>query len=1264
MRPPRLSHRRLRATALAAFSFCSLACLLGGASLLGSCSDEGEHAPRTLAQRITGREQLVGGPTALGAVGDYLLANDQIRVVVQDIGFNRGSGVFGGSLIDADLVRPSQQGDVHGGNGLDTFGELFPAFFLEMINPETVEIVSDGGDGEAASVEIRGRGGEFVTMIRYLNQILVNSYPVLLDEITGGVPASSDKEPLVEFSTRFELEPGARHVRIESTMRNISFAPLDFPDPSIIGAMKAVVPGLQLDGFRLPMGHVLGFGARSDIFLPGIGYDLRYGLEEASAAPVELPAVPGLLTDLVASSSTAGVSYGFATIYDEETNFAFRKDRDDLYPGRTAEADDLLFLFYASGFGGVFSAEAPARLAPSFCREGVAAQQACTDAVGECSDEACSERFDACMSGYASCLVERQAHPSAFTFTNYFIVGDGSVASIWEELYRIRGIDTAAVGGRVIDEATLEPVGEHVEVLIYAATSASCDGAPPYSQTFTNSEGLFRLALPPGDYCYRARADGRPLGELRHVRVGDSGATPLRVIARSSGRVEVQVTNLDGVTMPSKITVVGTHTHHPNLPTREFLFDLSAGEAWRATDMVPDTADPHTRRFIEATAFAGGDGRASVIVRPGTYTVYVSRGPEYALFSREIIVAPGGVARVGAALEQVVETPGYISGDFHLHAAGSIDSGLDYNRRILSVAGEGLESAVATDHNYISDYAPYILRNGLQPWLRSVVGLELTTFESGHFNGFPLRRDVASPNRGSFAWQRRPPAELFAQLRSMAPPGGNVIQVNHPRTPILGYFTQYNLDPFDATVELPINEAEGEVDRVVTNLMSSSGPAFVETTYDTNGNPDYESTFSWDFDALELFNGPHLEELRHFRMPFDKNASSGDPHALPQATLDGFRQAFLAELEPDALNAELAAFDGTSEAEIAALPAAERDALIDAWVFSKIPEAHTILCDGDDTVYEGGLDDWYNLLNTRRPDGSYRRYTATGNSDSHTDHLDEAGYPRNYYWVGHDSVEHATDADLVQAMRRHRNIVTNGPFVNLRVRGGAQEAVVGDEITADGPVSLQVTIRAADWVGADRFRIIANGEVLRGLDPAQDEGFWGWIPVELQDGAFERTFTVDLAGRDTWLVLEVEGDNNLFPVVAPQEEEHPNFDAIIGSLVGAFGLAPSIPGLEPDYTFAITPFAFTNPIWIVADGDGEFTPAAPPVGRCVDGEWQEPTPAGALLGPDALSPEDLQRRLKAAKVPTLFHEHSPLERPQGEIRDLRVIFDAFGGHDH
>ncbi|MGM0554924.1 MAG: hypothetical protein ACQEVA_00945 [Myxococcota bacterium] len=1180
---------------------------LGLIAIYPACLPDGEPDARSHAKQITSRHELIGGPTAVGEVGDFLLENDKIRVVVEDVGFASGSGLFGGSLIDIDRIHQNVEGSLLGGNGEDTFGEFFPAFFLEMINPEEVVVLNDGSDGEAAIVEVRGRGGEFVTMLRFINQAMINSYEADLGEAFAGNPANSDGEPLVRFSVRYILEPGASHVRVESSVINESGRSLTFPDANIASLLGSVME-LSLDGFSVPLGSVLGFGKLNSPFLPEIGYDLRWGLEDSYSDEIELPAFPGKVTDFVASSNTQGTNYGFIAGRSEERSFVHNKD--EFYGGET-ENGDMLMLFYASGFSGVLTHDMPQSLPPD-------------DDNPETDDH-------------------------IYTFTNYVIVGKGDVASILDEASQIRDVDTQAVSGRVFDEFTGEAVGENVSLLIYRAGPQGCsatgEAAPSiYSQAYTNKEGQFQFTLPAGSYCYRTRDDGRPLSEFEGFEIDDSGVY-LRPKAMSPARLEARIVDDSGAPLPAKVMLVGTHEFRGDDPKRHFLFDLRAGEPWRTTDMIPDEDDDvSTRRYLEAIGYASADGHARLEARPGTYDVYISRGTEYELEKREQIeLEPGKIRRFQVKLNREFNPPGYLSGDFHMHARGSIDSGLDFNERVISVAAEGVEVVAASDHNHVSDYMPYIMRNDLAPWLKSVVGVELTTFEFGHFNAFPVDYEVGSITGGSVPWQNLPPQAIFDKLRSNedVAEGDTIIQINHPRDSILGYFGQYNVDPFDTSVSLPFQTAGGS--GLVKTVSTSTGPAYMRNCENEDvacrGDKKYESTFSWDFDAIEVFNGKHLELLRHYRIPY---AEGQWPEDVADAVIEEVCADEYEDEDPCPFG----------EAELA----------------ERYPEG-AIMCDDDEVAFPGALDDWYNTLNYPREflrgddveptEPVYRKYTATGNSDSHESGKPEfrqPGSPRNYFWAGHDQPAQMKDSQLVRAMKGQRNIVTNGPFATMHIA----EGTIGDEVNVDSAqVDIDVKVRAADWVGAERFRIVANGEPVE----IDDDETPTVVEFELDDnGTFETTVRADI-DKDTWFVLEVEGDNNLFPVYTPQEIPQVAFDAAIGSIAGSFGFGGTVEGLSPTETFALTPFAFTNPIFVVYDQgddtDGQFTPPSPPPASCTSGAG-----TNALMDAAALGPRK-KRRLDAVRMPVEVKPHHPeeLERPAGEQHDLRILFENWG-HSH
>ena len=92
-----------------------------GKSQMGGGPLPGESAPPKTPWTIADPSQLIGGPAAKGRVGDVLLQNDRIRVIIQRPSKEAGIGSFGGNIIDADW----------GKSNYDNFGELFPLVNVE-----------------------------------------------------------------------------------------------------------------------------------------------------------------------------------------------------------------------------------------------------------------------------------------------------------------------------------------------------------------------------------------------------------------------------------------------------------------------------------------------------------------------------------------------------------------------------------------------------------------------------------------------------------------------------------------------------------------------------------------------------------------------------------------------------------------------------------------------------------------------------------------------------------------------------------------------------------------------------------------------------------------------------------------------------------------------------------------------------------------------------------------------------------------------------
>jgi hypothetical protein len=236
-----------------------------------------------------------------------------------------------------------------------------------------------------------------------------------------------------------------------------------------------------------------------------------------------------------------------------------------------------------------------------------------------------------------------------------------------------------------------------------------------------------------------------------------------------------------------------------------------------------------------ADAFAAGSsvyltkGHGSFALAPGRYRLVVTHGTAYEIDAREISVVAGQTTKVDALVTRAVDTSEWTAGDFHLHAVPSPDAPVPLASRIACLVSEGLDLAVATDHNRITDYAPTVHQLGLEDRIVTVVGEEITSYGKslwGHFNAYPLNpvgADVA-PEDAVIPYYDVPPAQMFSDAHQHGAP---FVQVNHGRMdPNIGYFD-------------------------LTHFRASDGTA--------------DPSFSEGFDAVEAFNGVWIEKPERTR---------------------------------------------------------------------------------------------------------------------------------------------------------------------------------------------------------------------------------------------------------------------------------------------------------------------------------------------------------------------------------------------------------------
>jgi hypothetical protein len=257
------------------------------------------------------------------------------------------------------------------------------------------------------------------------------------------------------------------------------------------------------------------------------------------------------------------------------------------------------------------------------------------------------------------------------------------------------------------------------------------------------------------------------------------------------GRVEITVTDAaDGSPLPARITFARP--------------DGTAPELWYA-----DERSTAVRPGIAYTS----NGRAVVELLPGRVTVWAGRGMEWGVASAEVDVAAGAAARAEFALSREVDTAGWIACDTHIHTlthSGHGDSSME--ERMVTIAGEGIELPIATDHNKQIDYRPMQEAMRVSSWFTAVTGNEVTT-ENGHMNAFPLPPGNELPPWRETDWEK-----LVAGIRAK---GAQVVILNHPRWPENGKdpWTRFGLD--DATGE---RRAPQRFTFDCIELINSDGP--------------------------------------------------------------------------------------------------------------------------------------------------------------------------------------------------------------------------------------------------------------------------------------------------------------------------------------------------------------------------------------------------------------------------------------------------------
>ena len=139
-------------------------------------------------------------------------------------------------------------------------------------------------------------------------------------------------------------------------------------------------------------------------------------------------------------------------------------------------------------------------------------------------------------------------------------------------------------------------------------------------------------------------------------------------------------------------------------------------------------------------------GDAKIGLPPGEYKIYAGRGFEYSLAEAEVSLKPGGKLSERLTIRREVRTPGYVACDTHVHTLTHSGHGdASVQERMITLAAEGIELPIATDHNVQIDHDPFARSMHVRKYFTPVIGNEVTT-PVGHFNIFPVSPGVRPPD--------------------------------------------------------------------------------------------------------------------------------------------------------------------------------------------------------------------------------------------------------------------------------------------------------------------------------------------------------------------------------------------------------------------------------------------------------------------------------------------------------------------------------------
>ena len=330
-----------------------------------------------------------------------------------------------------------------------------------------------------------------------------------------------------------------------------------------------------------------------------------------------------------------------------------------------------------------------------------------------------------------------------YTYSRFLAIGKSPAQAVGQIAAR-RG-DTATLSGKLTD-----PDGKPITTATIRLENSNLNLYP-------DSNGNFSTQVIPSEQKITISDIGREsIEETVTLTAGEETNLDQQLGHASTIRFNVRL--FDGSDTPCKVQFV-TDDEDLKIP--------------------PISLGPDNRAHGCANQYHSETGQFSVAVPPRHYIVIITRGIEFGAFSRAISLAPGETKTLDATLIRQVQTPGWVSTDFHNHSTPSGDNTTGTDDRLINLAAEHIEFAPTTEHNRLFDWAPSLKRLGLDDEIATVPGLELTG-SGAHLNAFPFEPDPGKQDGGAPRWKKDPRLNALTLRNYQDSDPDRWIHLNHP----------------------------------------------------------------------------------------------------------------------------------------------------------------------------------------------------------------------------------------------------------------------------------------------------------------------------------------------------------------------------------------------------------------------------------------------------------------------------------------------------